>query len=93
MANITVTLDDSDKTRLSEFCEQVGISVSALFTIFTKTVLREGEIPFRIGLDRPNRTTIRAMKEGDKILKKIRKNPKKVKVYDNVEDAIAELKR
>lgn len=57
--------------------------------MFTKTVLREGEIPFRIGLDKPNRTTICAMKEGDKILK----NLHKVKVYDSVEDALAELKR
>ena len=89
MANITVTLDDSDKQRLSDFCDQIGISVSGLFTMFTKTVLREGEIPFRIGLDKPNRTTIRAMKEGDKILK----NLHKAKVYDNVEEALAELKR
>lgn len=89
MANITVTLDDIDKKRLSDFCDQIGISISGLFTMFTKTVLREGEIPFRIGLDKPNRATIRAMKEGDKLLK----NLHKAKVYDSVEEALAELKR
>ena len=89
MANITVTLDDSDKQRLSDFCDQIGISVSGLFTMFTKTVLREGEIPFRIGLDKPNRTTIRAMKEGDKILK----NLHKAKVYDNLDEMWADLRK
>lgn len=89
MANITVTLDDIDKKRLSDFCEQIGISISGLFTMFTKAVLREGEIPFRIGLDKPNRATIRAMKEGDKILK----NLHKAKVYDNLDEMWADLKK
>lgn len=89
MANITVTIDDNDKTQLTDFCDQIGISVSALFTMFTKKVLRDWEVPFRVGLERPNRATIRAMKEGDRLLKHL----DKVKVYDNVEDALAELKR
>ena len=89
MANITVTLDDEDKRQLTEFCDQIGVSVSTLFTIFSKKVIREWEIPFKIGLDKPNRATMRAMKEGEKILK----NLDKVKVYENVEDALMELKR
>lgn len=89
MANITVTLDDEDKQRLTEFCDHIGMSVSTLFTIFAKKVIREGEIPFKLGLDKPNRATIRAMKEGEWIVK----NLDKVKVYDNVEDALAELKK
>ena len=89
MANITVTLDDEDKRQLTEFCDQIGVSVSTLFTIFSKKVIRDWEIPFKVGLDKPNRATIRAMKEGDKI----RKNLDKVKVYDNVEEMWEELKK
>ena len=88
MANITVTLDDEDKKQLTEFCDQIGVSVSTLFTIFSKKVIREWEIPFKIGLNKPNRATIRAMKEGEKILK----NLDKVKVYDNVEELWEDLK-
>lgn len=88
MANITVTLDDEDKRQLTEFCDQIGVSVSTLFTIFSKKVIREWEIPFKVGLDKPNRTTIRAMKEGEKI----RKNLDKVKVYDNLEEMWEDLK-
>lgn len=89
MANITVTLDDEDKRQLTEFCDQIGVSVSTLFTIFSKKVIREWEIPFKVGLDKPNRATIRAMKEGDKI----RKNLDKVKVYDNLEEMWEDLKK
>lgn len=89
MANITVTLDDEDKRQLTEFCDQIGVSVSTLFTIFSKKVIREWEIPFKVGLDKPNRVTIRAMKEGDKI----RKNLDKVKVYDNLEEMWEDLKK
>ena len=74
MANITVTLDDEDKQRLTEFCDYISMSVSTLFTIFSKKVIREGEIPFKLGLDKPNRATIRAMPEEEylKLLYKYR---------------------
>ena len=42
MANLTITLNDEDKKALSEFCEQVGMTISGLFNVFTKQVLREG---------------------------------------------------
>ena len=67
MANLTITLDDQDKRDISSFCEQVGMTVSGLYNVFTKQVLREGRIPFDIAVDRPNRKTIKAMKEGDRI--------------------------
>lgn len=67
MANLTITLDDQDKKDIAAFCEQVGMTVSGLYNVFTKQVIREGRIPFEIGVDRPNRKTIKAMKEGDRI--------------------------
>ena len=36
--------------------------------MFTKQVIREGKIPFEIGVERPNRKTVKAMKEGDKLI-------------------------
>lgn len=90
MANLTITLNDEDKKGISEFCEQVGMTVSGLYNVFTKQVLREGRIPFEIAVDRPNRRTIKAMKEGDKIIEKIRKNPESVKTY-TLDEAIKEM--
>lgn len=86
MANLTITLDDEDKKNISEFCECIGMTVSGLYNVFTKTVLREGRIPFEIGIEKPNRKTIRAMKEGDKLIEKYKKDPKSVKTYNNVDE-------
>lgn len=60
MANLTITLDDQDKTAISNFCEQIGMTISGLYNVFTKQVIREGRIPFEIKVDRPNRKTIKA---------------------------------
>lgn len=86
MANLTITLDDEDKKGLSDFCEQVGMTISGLFNVFTKQVLREGRIPFEIAVDRPNRRTIKAMKEGDKLIEKYMKDSSSVKTYNNVDE-------
>lgn len=68
MANLTISIDEADKQYISEFCEQVGLSISGLYNVFTKQVIREGRIPFEIAVDRPNRKTIKAMLEGDRII-------------------------
>ena len=86
MANLTITLDDEDKKNISEFCECIGMTVSGLYNVFTKTALREGRIPFEIGIEKPNRKTIKAMKEGDKLIEKYKKDPKSVKTYNNVDE-------
>lgn len=91
MANLTISLDDQDKKNISEFCDEIGMTVSALYNVFTKQVLREWRIPFEIGASKPNRKTIKAMKEGDKLIEKMRKKPGSVKTY-SVEEAIAEMK-
>lgn len=71
MANLTISVNDSDKKEFGEFCDQVGISSSSVLNMFIKTVIREGRIPFEISVnksEKPNRRTIRAMKEGDDLL-------------------------
>ena len=88
MANLTITMDDEDKKSIAEFCDQVGMTISGLYNVFTKQVLREGRIPFEIGVDRPNRATIKAMKEGDKLIEKYMKDPSSVKTYSTVEEAM-----
>lgn len=86
MANLTITLDDQDKKDISDFCQQIGMTVSGLYNVFTKQVLREGRIPFEISLDRPNRKTIKALKEGEKIA-----NNPNVKGYTNMKDLMEAL--
>ena len=87
MANLTITLDDQDKTAISAFCEQIGMTISGLYNVFTKQVIREGRIPFEIKVDRPNRKTIKAMLEGDRIA-----NDPNAKSY-SYDEFIAEMKK
>lgn len=50
-ATINVRMDENLKKQLEEFCDQTGFTVSSLFNIFSKTVVREQRIPFNIELD------------------------------------------
>lgn len=48
MATLSVRLDDKTKDDFAKFCDTVGMSVSTLFSVFAKTVVREQKIPFEI---------------------------------------------
>ena len=51
MTNITIRMEDSDKTAFAEICKQLGVSVSSMFNIFAKKVIREKGIPFSLTVD------------------------------------------
>ena len=67
------------------YCNQIVIS---FLVIPNKQILREGRIPFDISLNQPNKETIAAMLEAERIAK----DPS-VKGYNDVEEALRELKR
>lgn len=48
MATLSIRLDDKTKDDFAKFCDTVGMSVSTLFSVFAKTVVREQKIPFEI---------------------------------------------
>lgn len=50
----------------SRFAE-LGMSLSTAFHIFVRQSLREGGIPFKVRLEQPNRETIAAMLEAERI--------------------------
>ena len=68
MANLTISMSAEDKAGISKFCEATGFTISSLFNVFTKAVLRERRIPFTIFMpEQPNAETIAAMEEGERI--------------------------
>jgi len=68
MANLTISMSAADKAGIAAFCEATGFTISSLFNVFTKAVLRERRIPFEISMPEvPNAETIAAMEEGDRI--------------------------
>lgn len=48
---INVRIDEQLKKQLEDFCDETGFTISALFNIFSKKVVREQRIPFTIELD------------------------------------------
>ena len=48
MVNVTIKMQESDRDKLANFCENVGMSISTLFNVFTKKIINDNEIPFTI---------------------------------------------
>lgn len=48
---VNFRLEESDKNNMEKICEEIGLSMSAAFTIFAKKVVREKRIPFDLNVD------------------------------------------
>ncbi len=84
--NVNIRMDEETKIAFDKFCNEIGLSVSAAFNIFAKTVVREQKIPFELTLNIPNSATIAAMNE----YYEMKSNPKKYKRYSNFKEAMNE---
>ena len=49
--NVNFRLDETDKKRMENVCNELGLSMSAAFTIFAKKMGREHRIPFEVSVD------------------------------------------
>lgn len=49
--NVNFRLDEADKKKMENVCNELGLSMSAAFTIFAKKVGREHRIPFEVSVD------------------------------------------
>ncbi len=59
--NVNIRMDEATKAAFDRFCEEIGLSVSAAFNIFARTVVREQRIPFELTTETPNEETRRAI--------------------------------
>lgn len=86
--NISIRMDSDLKAQAEELFSELGMNLSTAFNIFVRQSLREGGIPFEIRMEQPNKETMAAMLEAERIAK----DPT-VKHYSDVEEALQELKR
>ena len=49
--NVNFRLDEDVKKSMERVCSELGLSMSAAFTIFAKKVAREKRIPFEVSVD------------------------------------------
>lgn len=85
--NISIRMDSDLKTQADALFGELGMNLSTAFNIFVRQSIREGRIPFEISLNHPNRETIAAMLEAERIAK----DPT-AKGYDNLDELFADLK-
>ena len=49
--NVNFRMDEDLKKNMEQTCAEMGITMTAAFTIFAKTVTREKRIPFEVTAD------------------------------------------
>lgn len=86
--NFSVRMDSDIKKQCESLYGELGMSLTTAINVFLRQSLRVGGFPFEVKLDQPNKETMAAMLEAERIAK----DPS-VKHYTDVEDALRELKR
>ena len=84
--NISIRMDSDLKAKADALFGELGMNLSTAFNVFVRQSLREGRIPFDISLNQPNKETINAMLEAEKIAK----DPS-VKGYNDPDELFADL--
>ena len=85
--NISIRMDADLKAQADALFAELGMNLSTAFNIFVRQSLWEGRIPFDISLNQPNKETVVAMLEAERIAK----DPN-AKGYDDLEKLFADLK-
>lgn len=96
-----IRIDEEVKANASKLFEGLGLTLSDAVSVFLRQSILHRGIPFKVEYpeEKPNRETIRAMKEGTGSLRNTRRIPKNTRriprntVCMTTEEALAELKR
>ena len=86
--NFSVRMDSDIKKQCESLYRELGMNLTTAINVFLRQSLRVGGFPFEVKLDQPNKETMAAMLEAERIAK----DPS-VEHYTDVEDALRELKR
>ena len=85
--NFTVRMDSDIKKQCEAIYGELGINLTTAINVFLHQSLRAGGFPFDVRLDQPNKETMAAMLEAERIAR----DPA-VKRYSDVEEALRALK-
>ncbi|MBQ7434244.1 MAG: type II toxin-antitoxin system RelB/DinJ family antitoxin [Oscillospiraceae bacterium] len=86
--NVSIRMDADLKAQADALFGELGMNMSTAFNIFARQAVREGRIPFEITINQPNRDTLAAMLEAERIAK----DPS-VKGYTDMNALFEELRR
>lgn len=86
MATINIRVDDGLKKESEQVLDELGMGMTTALTLFLKAVVRNNGIPFPLEI--PNKKTLKAFKEVDRISSK----KKKSKTYSSSSSLRKDLK-
>lgn len=86
--NISIRMDSDLKAQADALFAELGMNLSTAFNVFVRQSIREGGIPFEIRMKQPNKETIAAMLEAERIAKDT-----SVKGYTDLDELFADLKK
>lgn len=86
--NFSVRMDSEIKKQCEALYGNLGINLTTAINVFLRQSLRAGGFPFNVRLERPNKETIAALLEAERIA-----HDPSTKRYSDVEEALRELKQ
>lgn len=85
--NFSVRMDSDMKKQCEMLYGELGMNLTTAINVFLRQSLRVGGFPFEVKLDQPNKETMAAMLEAERIAK----DPS-VKGYTDLDELFADLK-
>ena len=82
--NINIRIDAKLKKQFDALCNQLGLTMTTAVNIFARTMVREQRIPFEVGLNIPNKETLKAIKD-------VQTGTNLFGPFDNTEDLFKDL--
>lgn len=87
-ANFSVRIDSDVKKQCEALYSELGMNLTTAINVFLRQSLRVGGLPFEVKIGQPNKETIEALLEAERIA-----HDPSVKHYSDLEEALRELKR
>ena len=84
--NISIRMDTDLKVADEELYSELGMNLSTAFNIFVRQSLRDGGIPFKITKGTPNKETVSAILEAERIAK-----DSSIKGYHDIDEFFSDL--
>ena len=85
--NFSVRMDSDIKKQCEVIYGELGINLTTAINVFLRQSLRVGGFPFDVRIEQPNKDTMAAMLEAERIVHDL-----SVKRYSDVDEALRALK-
>ena len=85
--NFSVRMDSNLKDQCESLYSELGMTLTTAINVFLRQSLRVGGLPFSVRIEQPNKETITAMLEAERIAK----GPS-VKGYNDLDELFEDLK-